>query len=76
MDAAFFRWPAGVDPLSARFVDRFARYAKAVAEFLADYAHGVPIYTPINEFPLSPGRSVTAGTSTPATTTSNIAKAS
>jgi beta-glucosidase/6-phospho-beta-glucosidase/beta-galactosidase len=42
-------WPAGIDPLSARFVDRFARYAKAVAEFLADYAHGVPIYTPINE---------------------------
>lgn len=41
--------PDGVDLFSPRFVDRFARYARAVATFIRDSSEGVPFYSPINE---------------------------
>jgi UDP-galactopyranose mutase len=43
-------WPEDVYFLSTRFVDRFARYARAVAARLADLDPlDVPVYSPINE---------------------------
>lgn len=44
-----YGWPDDLDLLSPAFVDRFARYCRATAEFLADKTGGVPFYTPINE---------------------------
>jgi UDP-galactopyranose mutase len=41
--------PDGVDLFSPRFVDRFARYAGAVASFIRDSTDAVPFYSPINE---------------------------
>ena len=41
--------PDGVDLFSPRFVDRFARYAAAVASFIRDSTDTVPFYSPINE---------------------------
>jgi hypothetical protein len=44
-----YGWPDGVDPLSEAFVDRFARYARAVALYLGDRQGSAPVYTPIEE---------------------------
>jgi beta-glucosidase/6-phospho-beta-glucosidase/beta-galactosidase len=41
--------PDGTDILSAAFVERFARYCRAVAEFVAAQSDEIPLYTPINE---------------------------
>jgi hypothetical protein len=41
--------PDGVDLFSPRFVDRFARYARALATFIRDSSDEVPFYSPINE---------------------------
>ena len=41
--------PDGVDFFSPSFVDRFARYAGAVARFIRDTGNDIPCYTPINE---------------------------
>ena len=44
-----YGWPDDIDILSARFVDRFARYAAGVASVVAGENDDVPLYTPINE---------------------------
>jgi hypothetical protein len=41
--------PDGVDLFSPRFVDRFARYAGAVAAFVRDNSDEVAFFSPINE---------------------------
>lgn len=42
-------WPDGLDPLSGEFVDRFARYARATALYLAGQTVGPSIFSPIEE---------------------------
>lgn len=44
-----YGWPADLDLFSADFVPRFARFCAAVARFLAPYAVGTPVFSPINE---------------------------
>ncbi|QJR11040.1 hypothetical protein DSM104443_02111 [Usitatibacter rugosus] len=44
-----YGWPEGLDPLSDRFPEAFARYARAVALYLLDHGDAVPVYTPIEE---------------------------
>ena len=41
--------PDGVDLFSPRFVDRFARYARAIAEFIRESTDDVPFFSPVNE---------------------------
>jgi hypothetical protein len=41
--------PDDVDIFSASFIDRFARYCKALARYIDDHTERVPFYTPINE---------------------------
>jgi beta-glucosidase/6-phospho-beta-glucosidase/beta-galactosidase len=41
--------PDDLDVFSPRFVDRFARYCTALAQFIHDHTDQVPFYTPINE---------------------------
>jgi beta-glucosidase/6-phospho-beta-glucosidase/beta-galactosidase len=48
-DLCHYGWPDDLDPYTPAFVDRFARFCKAVARFLADYTDAVPFYTPVNE---------------------------
>jgi mannose-6-phosphate isomerase-like protein (cupin superfamily) len=48
-DLLHYGFPDGVDPYSAAFVDRFARYARGVATVLASEQAGPGWYTPINE---------------------------
>jgi len=44
-----YGWPDGLDVFSSEFVERFARYAKAVAGVVRDRSAVVPLYTPMNE---------------------------
>jgi hypothetical protein len=44
-----YGWPDGIDVFSSTFVDRFARYAAAVASVVAEECDGPPCYTVINE---------------------------
>jgi protoporphyrinogen oxidase/glycosyltransferase involved in cell wall biosynthesis len=44
-----YGWPDELDLFSAEFVPRFARYCRALAEFLAPYVGEQPVYSPINE---------------------------
>jgi len=44
-----YGWPQDIDIFSSEFVERYARYAAAAAEYLAPFSQGEPIYTPINE---------------------------
>jgi quercetin dioxygenase-like cupin family protein len=48
-DLMHYGFPEGLDPYSSQFVDRFARYARAVASVLASELPGPGWYTPINE---------------------------
>ena len=48
-DLCHYGWPVDVSLLSAAFVDRFARYSRAVARVIAEESDEVPFYTPINE---------------------------
>src|SRR5689334_23939893 len=48
-DLCHYGWPDGLDIFSAAFVDRFATFARAVAEHLRSTSDDVPMYTPINE---------------------------
>jgi beta-glucosidase/6-phospho-beta-glucosidase/beta-galactosidase len=48
-DLCHYGWPDDVDVLSAAFVDRFARFSRAVARFIADSSGAVPFFTPVNE---------------------------
>lgn len=44
-----YGWPDDVDVWSDAFVQRFAEYCGATAQFMAQQSDEVPIYTPINE---------------------------
>lgn len=44
-----YGYPDDLDIFSPVFVDRFARYCKALARFIDDHSERVPFYTPINE---------------------------
>jgi beta-glucosidase/6-phospho-beta-glucosidase/beta-galactosidase len=44
-----YGWPEDVDLLRPEFVDRFARYCRAVAQVVRDESDEVPFYTPVNE---------------------------
>jgi beta-glucosidase/6-phospho-beta-glucosidase/beta-galactosidase len=48
-DLCHYGWPDDIDIWSSTFVDRFARYAAAVAEVVRDEIEGSPTYCPINE---------------------------
>ena len=48
-DLCHYGWPDDIDIWSSTFVDRFARYAAAVAELVRDEMEGAPTYCPINE---------------------------
>ena len=48
-DLCHYGWPDDLDVFSPSFVDRFARFVKAVAEIVADSSDAVPFYTPVNE---------------------------
>jgi len=44
-----YGWPDALDIFSPAWVDRFARYSRAVARVVADHTDEVPLYSPINE---------------------------
>ncbi|TFW20961.1 glycosyltransferase, partial [Duganella callida] len=44
-----YGWPQDLDFLGPEFVPRFARYCRALAEYLAPWAGPQPVYTPLNE---------------------------
>jgi beta-glucosidase/6-phospho-beta-glucosidase/beta-galactosidase len=44
-----YGYPDDLDIFSARFVERFARYAKAAARLIREHGDAVPFYAPINE---------------------------
>src|SRR4051794_20056676 len=44
-----YGWPDDLDLFAPAFVDRFARFCKAVARFVGDHLDGVPFYAPMNE---------------------------
>src|SRR4051812_44632342 len=43
-----YGWPTDVDVFSAKFIERFARYARAAATYLGEFAVGAPVYAPIS----------------------------
>lgn len=48
-DLCHFGWPDGLDVFSPAFVERFAAFSRAVAEFIADADKDVPFFVPVNE---------------------------
>src|SRR5690349_15928362 len=48
-DLCHYGWPDDLDIYSPAFVDRFARFCRAVAVHVRDSSAEVPLYTPINE---------------------------
>ena len=48
-DLCHYGWPDDLDIFAPAFVDRFARFAGAVARHVRDSSDEVPFYTPINE---------------------------
>ncbi len=44
-----YGWPDDLDVFSPEFVDRFGKFAGAVARFFADRSDDVPFYAPVNE---------------------------
>ncbi|OFA03699.1 NAD(P)-binding protein [Duganella sp. HH101] len=44
-----YGWPPDIDLFGPDFVPRFARYCRALAEFLARYAGAAPVYSLVNE---------------------------
>ena len=44
-----YGYPDDLDIFSPAFVDRFARYCRALARFIDDHTDRLPFYTPINE---------------------------
>lgn len=48
-DLSHYGWPDDIDIWRPSFVERFARYAAAVAQLVKDESAGVPFYAPLNE---------------------------
>lgn len=48
-DLCHYGWPAEIDVFSPEFVKRFARFAGAVAHFMAQHASPPRVYIPVNE---------------------------
>jgi beta-glucosidase/6-phospho-beta-glucosidase/beta-galactosidase len=48
-DLCHYGYPDDVDPFSPDFVDRFARYCRATAEYVTTRVRGPHCFTPINE---------------------------
>ena len=48
-DLCHYGWPDGLDVFAPEFVDRFARFCRAVARRIREENDAVPLYTPINE---------------------------
>ncbi len=48
-DLLHYGWPDYLDVFKPAFVDRFARFAGAVARFVKDNTSTAPVYTPVNE---------------------------
>ena len=48
-NALHYGCPNDVDIFAPSFVERFARYCKALARYIDDHSDRVPFYTPINE---------------------------
>jgi beta-glucosidase/6-phospho-beta-glucosidase/beta-galactosidase len=48
-DVCHYGWPDELDLFSAAFLDRFARFAKAVAHFLKEESEGPLMFAPVNE---------------------------
>lgn len=48
-DVAHYGWPDDIDIWQPAFVDRFARFAGALARVVRDETDEVPVYTPVNE---------------------------
>ncbi|MBY2966935.1 glycosyltransferase [Rhizobium leguminosarum] len=48
-DLLHYGWPDDLDIWSPRFVDRFARFARACAELVREESDGIPFYCPVNE---------------------------
>ncbi|MBP2314363.1 beta-glucosidase [Azospirillum soli] len=48
-DLCHYGWPDDIDIWRPEFVDRFARFAAAVARLVRDETGGTPIYCPVNE---------------------------
>ena len=44
-----YGWPHDLDVYGGQFVPRFARYCRAVAQFLAPYGGPAPVFSPVNE---------------------------
>ncbi len=44
-----YGWPEDLDIFSPQFVDRFGKFAGAMARFFADRSDQVPFYAPVNE---------------------------
>src|SRR5205085_7903570 len=44
-----YGYPDGLDLFSTEFVDRFARYSRAVAQLIREHTDTVPFFTPVNE---------------------------
>ncbi|HUQ35578.1 MAG TPA: beta-glucosidase [Aestuariivirga sp.] len=48
-DLFHYGWPDWIDIWSAEFIERYAAFAKAVAQLVHDESDDVPFYVPINE---------------------------
>ena len=48
-DLCHYGYPDDADPFAAGFVDRFASYARAAAEYVTARVRGPHVFTPINE---------------------------
>jgi beta-glucosidase/6-phospho-beta-glucosidase/beta-galactosidase len=48
-DVCHYGWPEDVDPLQPGFVERYARFARAFAQYIKDHSGRAPLYAPINE---------------------------
>lgn len=48
-DLCHYGWPDDVDIFAPAFVDRFARFCRAVATRVREQSDDIPLYTPINE---------------------------
>jgi len=48
-DVMHYGWPDGLDIWSAAFIERFAAFAKALAQVVRDRSDDIPWYVPVNE---------------------------